>query len=150
MKKLSKWLVVFAIAAILIIPTTVFANKDNKAATSQEVDGSVVLLNSEYGVYLSRWVTTRPVNSDGGNIKICMSGVNSGNTITVNLYEKDVTFNKTVKKDITFNNLETGSSTKICSEEIEVEKEVDGDFAELFLKVKGKLESDTVRLYIED
>lgn len=79
-----------------------------------------------------------------------MSEVNSGNTITVNLYEKDVTFNKTVKKDIIFNNLETGSLTKICSEEIEVEKEVDGDFAELFLKIKGKLESDTVRLYIED
>jgi hypothetical protein len=88
-KKLSQWLVVFFIAATLIIPTMVYANKNDKVSPLGAEDW-VGLLNSEYGVYLSRWVTTRPVNSDGGYIKVCMSGVNVGNTITVNVFEKDV------------------------------------------------------------
>jgi hypothetical protein len=130
-KKLSKWLVVSAIAATLIIPTMVFANK-NVEVSPLGAEDWVGLLNSEYGVYSSRWVTTRPVNSDGGYIKVCMSGVNVGNTITVNVYEKDVTFKDTVKKNITFKGPKTGSSTKTCSENIDVEKDVDGNFAEFF------------------
>jgi hypothetical protein len=148
-KKLSQWLVVFFIAATLIIPTMVYANKNDKVSPLGAEDW-VGLLNSEYGVYLSRWVTTRPVNSDGGYIKVCMSGVNVGNTITVNVFEKDVALKDTVKKEITFKGPKTGSSKKTCSENINVEKYVDGDFAEFFLKMKGNLETDTVRVYIVD
>lgn len=140
---------VSAIVATLIIPTMVFANK-NVEVSPLEAEDWVGLLNSEYGVYSSRWVTTRPVNSDGGYIKVCISGVNVGNTITVKVFEKDVTLKDTVKKDITFKGPKTGSSKKICSENIDVEKYVDGDFAEFFLKMEGNLESDTVRVYIND
>ena len=146
-KKLSKWFVVFAITAALIIPTMVFAKKNDNVSPSGNEDW-VGLLDSEYGIYSSRWVATRPVNSDGGDFKVCMSGVNAGNTITVKVYEEDMIFNDTVKTDIEFKGPKTGTSTKACSPNIDVN--VDGDFAEIYLKMKGKLESDTVRVYIED
>ena len=148
-KGLRKWLMVFLIGATLIIPTMVFANKDVEVSPLGAEDW-VGLLNSEYGVYSSRWVTTRPVNSDGGYIKVCMSGVNMGNTVTVNVYEKDVVLKDSVKKEITFKGPKTGSSKKTCSENIDIEKYVDGDFAEFYLRMKGNLESDTVRVYIDD
>ena len=150
-KKVPKGLAAVAIAAILI-PTMVFANEKNDLVSPLGVGKWDVLLNSEYGVYASRWVATRPVNSGGGDLRICMSGVNTGNTITVDVFEEDLNFNDTVKTGITFKgpSTGTGTSSKTCSANMDVEKYVDGDFAEIFLKMKGKLESDTVRVYIED
>ena len=146
---MSKGLTAVAIAAILI-PTMVFANEKNGLVSPLGAGEWDVLLNSEYGVYESRLVATRPVNSGGGDLRICMSGVNAGNTITVDVFEEDLAFNDTVKTGITFKGPSTGTSSKTCSANMDVEKYVDGDFAEIFLKMKGKLESDTVRVYIED
>ncbi len=147
-KRFRKGLIAFAITAT-IIPTIVFASENNEIEPlgAGEWDG---LLNSEYGIYASRWVTTRPVNSGGGDIRVCMSGVNAGNTITVNIYEQDISSDDTVRTDIEFKGPKTGTSEKTCSSNIDVEKYVDGDFAEIYLKMKGKLESDTVRVYIDD
>ena len=146
---MKKIVMAVAIAAILI-PTMVFANEKNGLVSPLGAGEWDVLLNSEYGVYESRWVATRPVNSGGGDFRICMSGVNAGNTITVDVFEEDLIFNDTVKTGITFKGPSTGTSSKTCSANMDVVKYVDGDFAEIFLKMKGKLESDTVRVYIED
>jgi hypothetical protein len=140
-KKLKKGLSAFAIVATLV-PTMVFASEEPPMDGPGEWDG---LLNSEYGVYSSRWVSTRQVNSGGGDLRVCVSGVNSGNTVTVNVYEADVAANDTVKTGLTFT-----SATKTCSANIDVEKYVDGGYAEIFLQLKGKDESDTVRVYIDD
>lgn len=140
-KKLKKGLAAFAIVAILV-PTMVFASEDPPQLGPGEWD---VLLNSEYGVYSSRWVSTRQVNSGGGDLRVCMSGVNSGNTVTVDIYEADVSNDDTVKTGLKFTD-----STKACSSNIDVEKFVDSGYAEIYLKMKGVKESDTVRVYIED
>lgn len=148
-KKLKPGLAAFAIVATLV-PTIVFANTSAEEPPQfgpGEWDG---LLDSEYGIYSSRWVATRQVNSGGGDLRICMSGVKPGNTITVNVYEADVAANDTVKTGLTFDGPSSGSSTKTCSANLDVEKYVDGDYAEIFLEMKGKVTSDTVRVYIED
>ena len=65
----------------------VFANEKNGLVSPLGAVEWDVLLNSEYGVYESRLVATRPVNSGGGDLRICMSGVNAGNTITVDVFD---------------------------------------------------------------
>ena len=143
-KDLKKGLAVFAIVATLV-PTMVFASENTEPPPvlgPGEWDG---LLDSEYGVYSSRWVSTREVNSGGGDLRVCVSGVNSGNTITVNVYEADVASDDTVKTGLTFT-----SANKTCSPNLDVEGYVDSGYAEIFLKLKGKATSDTVRVYIDD
>lgn len=145
-KKLSKGLAAIAIVATLV-PTLVFASEEPTTYGAGEWD---VLLESEYGIYASRWVSTRQVNSGGGDLRVCMSGVNEGNTVTVDVYEADVANDDTVKTGITFKGPSSGTSSKACSSNIDVDKFVDSGYAEIYLKMKGKKESDTVRAYIED
>jgi len=52
--------------------------------------------------------------------------------------------------DVKGKEMEQDRKGTVKNQDIDVEKYVDGDFAEIYLKMKGKLESDTVRVYIDD
>lgn len=149
MTNLKRGLTAFAIVAA-IVPTMVIASENIDEPPQNGPGEWDVLLNSEYGIYASRWVATRQVNSGGGDLRVCMSGVNAGNTVTVDVYEADVSNDDTVKTGLKFTGPSSGTSSKACSAKLDVEKYVDSGYAEIYLKMKGTATSDTVRVYIED
>lgn len=101
------------------------------------------ILTSDYTVYSSPSVTrTRTVLSGGGNIRVCLSGVNTGNRISV-----QVTSDDTIDRTITWLNFYSGSS---CSGSINVNAYKDGSYAEIYLLMQGQLASDNVTVRIDD
>lgn len=149
MSYLKKWKsLCFAIFVALLIPTSAFANTGSPVYGPGEWD---TILISDYTVktYPSE-TTTRTVLSGGGNLRVCMSGVNSGNEIIAELKSEDGLFDATVDY-IHFSWFNSGSSPKLCSGSIDVSSYKDGDYAEFYLNMQGLyVSSDTVTVYIED
>lgn len=136
MKKKLKT-IIFALTAMLLIPTSTFASGPELGPGEWDT-----ILISDYTVYDYPSVTkTRTVLSGGGNVRVCLSGVNSGNKIIAELRSDD-SIDRTVTY-ITF----TGD---YCSGSINVDNYKDGDYAELYLQMQGQLSSDKVTVRIDD
>lgn len=126
--------------AVLMIPTSTFA-ADGTVGPLGAGEWDTILI-SDYTVYDYPGVTkTRTVLSGGGNVRVCLSGVNSGNRITAELRSDD-SLDRTVTY-LTF----TGN---YCSGSISVNNYKDGDYAELYLQMQGQLSADTVTVRIDD
>ncbi|MYL36170.1 hypothetical protein GLW05_21680 [Pontibacillus yanchengensis] len=129
--------IIFALTVMLLIPTSTFASGPQLGPGEWDT-----ILISDYTVYDYPAVTkTRTVLSGGGNVRVCLSGVNSGNKIIAELRSDDI-LDRTVTY-ITF----TGN---YCSSSINVDNYKDGSYAELYLNMQGQYSSDKVTVRIDD
>ncbi len=93
-KRKIKQILIGVAAVIFLNPTSAFATEGTVSPLGAGEWDTILI--SDYTVYDHPSVTkTRTVLSGGGNVRVCMSGVNSGNKITVELRSDD-TLDRTV------------------------------------------------------
>jgi hypothetical protein len=162
MKKRFKTFI-FALAAVLLIPTSAFASTgDTDASDSDTGDTNVgdiviygagdwdTILSADYEVSKSVTIKTRTVLSGGGDLRVCMSGVNKGNIIDWTLWDEDIISDDKISSG-SFSWYESGTSPKQCTNKIDVRAYKDGDNVEIYLKLHSRNASlDTVHLWIYD
>lgn len=152
--------IILALAIFLLIPTSAFASADepspNEPIIYEGTNNPVIfgagewdtILISDYGLSSSAPTTTRTVLSGGGDLQVCMSGVNSGNVVIAEIRSDDGSTSRQVAV-ARFAWYESGSSPRLCTGKIDVRPYKDGDYAEIYL-VMTSLALDTVTVEIND
>lgn len=143
MKKKFKTFI-FALTAALFIPTSVFAS----GVSGVEPMGAGewdTLLNQSYALTSASLKTTQMLYSGGGDVRYCVSGVNSGNTVDVKLWNSDPE-RVFVIAIMSVTGPQSGES---CTGKIDVRPFVDGGEADLYLTMTTKA-NDTITLKFQD
>lgn len=140
MKKVKKVLMGILMAALLTLPTSAFASVTPMGAGEWDT-----LLDRSYYLSPSSITTTELLYSGGGDVRFCVSGVNSDNIVSIALYDYD-------PDDVFFVaalDVAGPQSGETCTGKIDARPFVDGDKAEFYLTISSKT-YDTVRVRFQD
>ncbi|WP_186576316.1 hypothetical protein [Aquibacillus kalidii] len=88
--------------------------------------------------------------SGGGNIRICVSGVNSGSVLSLTLYETDAGYPTNNDTQIGYINQITNRSSKICLPADNVYTDGSNGKAEVYLSYSTDRLSDDFHVQIQD
>ncbi|WP_430786992.1 hypothetical protein VBD025_15285 [Virgibacillus flavescens] len=140
-------LITLTLFIALLIPTSTFASTTGPQYGAGDWD---TILGSNYEIATSTTKTTRVVNSGGGDARICITGINAGNGISFDLYSDNPYSDEQIQGFSFFNDAPSGTASRWCTGKIDVRPYKDGDYAELYLKMRSFYQLDTVYVEIED
>ena len=126
---------------LLTIPSVSLASEDIQKASGWQT----ILNQSLYAT--SYWKNTSTATSGGGNLQLCVSGINPYNEVHVNLYSDDAgSDDRLVLPRYHFYN--SGNTSEFCTT-IYAEPYVDGAYAEFYVSAMAD-SGDNLQIVLRD
>ncbi len=154
MKQFKMKTIMALLSVLLLLPSVAFADSSQPAPLPGAGDWDTIL-DSWYTVPAYGEERTPIVYSGGGDIRICVQGINGNNSVRFEIWSDDGAGDSVddfLLPPATVNNNQDYASDLFCFPKQDARPHVDGSngVAEFYVKMTSDVENDSVRVILQD